>query len=143
MRLELYLSLAASTAMIIQDYGCMAVKLAETASLPAIEASDLEQPMMHAQTELIPDGIVQMYHKAMEHIFPSSRQTETKNHGCKVNMVDANRNASTAGRKVGGNSSSNMGDGDSTFSGQQNKVFAGSWFPQTENQIEEITERFE
>ena len=42
MRLEVYLSLAASTAIIMQDYGCKAVKLEETASLPAIEASDLE-----------------------------------------------------------------------------------------------------
>ena len=57
-------------------------------------------------------------------------------------MVDANRNASTAGRKVGGNSSSSMGDGSSTFSGEQNKKFAGSWFPQTDNQLE-IASRFE
>ena len=41
MRLEVYLSLAASTAMIMQDHGCKAAKLAETASLPAVEASDL------------------------------------------------------------------------------------------------------
>ena len=84
--------------------------------------------MEHAQTEIIPDGVVQMIHKALEHLFPPKGAQESKYHGSKVNVVDANRNASTAGRKIGGNQSSSMGDGKSTWEGEQNRTYAGSWF---------------
>ena len=71
MRLEKYLSLAASLAITMMQ-GCEAVNLKETAALPTADASEMAAPMEHAQTEIIPDGIVQMWHKMLEHFWPAS-----------------------------------------------------------------------
>eukprot|EP00354_Favella_ehrenbergii_P000154 CAMPEP_0170466766 /NCGR_PEP_ID=MMETSP0123-20130129/10593_1 /TAXON_ID=182087 /ORGANISM="Favella ehrenbergii, Strain Fehren 1" /LENGTH=104 /DNA_ID=CAMNT_0010732957 /DNA_START=200 /DNA_END=514 /DNA_ORIENTATION=+ len=68
----------------------------------------------------------------MDHLFPASGPQENVHHGVKCNVIDANRSASTAGKKVGGNQTSNIGDQNSTFSGMLNKAFGGSWFPQVE-----------
>ena len=77
-----------------------------------------------------------MYHKAMEHLFPLGEQDpqKYKYHGCKCNIVDANRSASTTGKSVGGNQDSKTGSEEGGIETAMKKVFAGTWFPETENE---------
>ena len=76
-----------------------------------------------------------MYHKAMEHLFPLGEQDpqKYKYHGCKCNLIDANRSASTTGKQLGGNQDSKTGSEEGGIETAMKKIFAGSWFPQTEN----------
>ena len=57
MKLEVFLSFIAMQ-------GCQAISLGKAIG------EDLPVPNGKAQTEVIPEPIVQMYHKAMEHLFP-------------------------------------------------------------------------
>ena len=37
-------------------------------------------------------GITSIFNKTMDHMFPKISRQQMKNHGCKINMVDANDN---------------------------------------------------
>ena len=61
-----------------------------------------------------------------------------KNGGCKVGLVDANVNASTAGKKLASKGESKS-DGDD-FKGALKNIFASSWLVQTENENANLSE---
>ena len=49
-------------------------------------------------------------------------------------MIDANNSASTAGKSLGGNQDSKTGDGENGIETAMKKVFAGTWFPEVDNE---------
>ena len=54
-----------------------------------------------------------------------------RNGGCKVGLVDANVNASTAGKKLASKQENKSGGDD--FTGKMKSLFASSWLPQVES----------
>ena len=99
MKLDVFLSLIATQALLTSNQSCNAIELNTLARISPVEEALVEPTDSMAQTELIPEAVVEIWNKCLAHFFPIPKKRYRYN-APKCNLIDANKSISASGKQV-------------------------------------------